>query len=178
MKRRTSMLLVVFGVSLLLAVVPTWAHEGREVGEYLLEFGWRHEPAYAGQLNGPEVLVALHDAHDEALPEDIALALQTEVTFGDQALTLTLEPAYGESGHYVADLIPTLAGDYSFRVFGTIGAVAVDETFSSADGEFSTVEPLEDVLFPVIENDAEARIRALEARIAELEARLAALEAG
>ena len=177
MQKRVLMLLVLVFSTTLLITAPALAHEGREVGEYVLEFGWRSEPAYAGQMNGPEVLIAHHDAHDEAFPEDVAVELQAEVTFGDQSITLRLEPSWDETGHYVANLIPTLPGDYRFRVFGTIGEIAVDETFSSADGEFSTVEPVEDVLFPVIEYNT-ASIDALEARIAELEARLAALEEG
>lgn len=158
--------------------VSVSAHEHREVGEYSITFGWRNEPAYAGQMNGPEVSLSLHDAHDEPFPGDIEVDLQAEVSFGDQIMLLTFEPAFGETGHYIADLIATLPGDYGFRVFGTIDDTEVDEVFTSADGEFSTVEPLNDILFPAVESETEARISALEARIAELEAQLAALQEG
>lgn len=172
-------------ILILVFALPVLAHEGREVGDYAITFGWRNEPAYAGQINGPEVFITLHheDAeadqgdHAEAFPEDVVVDLQAEVTFGDQSTTLVLVPVRDEAGHYVASLLPALPGDYTFRVFGTIGDVAVDEVFSSSNGEFSSVEPLDDIRFPVIENDTDALIDALEARIAELEARLAALEA-
>jgi hypothetical protein len=173
MRLRLVLLCLMLGCVL---VMPVMAHEGREVGEYLITFGWRNEPAYAGLLNGPEILISLHDAEDEPLPAEIAVELQAEVSFGDQALTLTLRPVRNEPGRYSADLIPALPGDYAFRVTGTIGDVDVDETFTSADGEFSSVEPLTDILFPVIETDE--RIVALEARIAALEALLAAQQEG
>jgi hypothetical protein len=173
MRMRMLLLCLLLGFVL---VVPVAAHEGREVGEYLITFGWRSEPAYAGLLNGPEVHISQHDSPDEPLPADIEVELQAEVTFGDQSITLTLEPERNEPGHYSADLIPALPGDYSFRVFGTIGELEVDEVFTSADGEFSSVEPLTDIVFPVIED--EDRISALEARIAELEALIGEMQEG
>jgi hypothetical protein len=153
---------------------PSLAHEGREVGEYEVFFGWRNEPAYAGLFNGPEVFIGLHDAPEGTeFSPDIEVELQVEAMFGSETVTLPLEAAWNETGHYLADLIPTLPGDYTFRVFGTIGDVEVDETFTSADGEFSSVEPATDVMFPTAGIiDAEVlltRIEALEARIAELE---------
>lgn len=184
-------------VSLLLLVIamPAAAHEGREVGEYLMSFGWRVEPAYAGQMNGPEIFIELHahdegEAHAEGTEEAhshegedhaheeltvLEVSLQAEVTFGPETTTITFRPAYGEEGHYVAELIPTLPGDYSFRIFGTIGETAVDEVFNSADGEFSSVEPVGDIMFPAVvpAGDVETRIADLEARIAALEAQLA-----
>jgi hypothetical protein len=164
-------------------LAPVAAHEGREVGggAYSISLGWRNEPAYAGLLNGPEVFISIphgddhgDSPHDEAFPEDIAVSLQVEVTFGPETKMLTLEPAWGTTGHYIADLIPTMPGDYSFRIFGTIGDVRVDETFTSADGEFSTVEPSSDLMFP---SAGAVDMAALLQRIADLEARIAELEA-
>ena len=55
---------------------------------------------------------------------------------------------WGTSDHYIAEIIPSRAGDYSFRVFGIIGEQAIDEVFTSTAGEFSSVEPVSDVSFP------------------------------
>lgn len=173
MKVRFLSLVMLLVVALSLAVAPVMAHEGREVGEYVLVFGWKVEPAYSNVPNGPELEISLHDAdHDAAFPDDIEVSLQAEVTFGPESIILNLEPSWQEPGRYTADLIPTLPGDYSFRIFGTIGDTEVDEVFNSADGEFSSIEPGNDILFPASAS-LEARIAALEARIAELEARLA-----
>ena len=106
------------------------------------------------------------------------VSLSAEISFGDQIMLLALEPVFGETGNYVADVIPTLPGDYSFRVFGTIGDTEVDEVFTSADGEFSSVEPATDILFPAVPSDTETLIAALEARIAALEEQIAALQEG
>jgi hypothetical protein len=86
-------------------------------------------------------------------------------------MTLRLEPDSDEPGRYIAALIPTLPGDYTFRVFGTINDVEVDETFSSADGQFAGVEPAGDILFPAQPSTADllTRIEALEAELAELQ---------
>lgn len=169
------MLSAIVALLLLVVAIPSAvAHEGREVGDYELHFGWRVEPALSNQLNGPEVYISVLGAEEgTAFPEDIEVALQVDVTFGPETITLTLEPAWGETGHYIADLIPTMPGDYSFRLYGTIGDTEVDEVFTSADGQFSTIEPSTDVMFPaagaVDVADLLARIEALEARVAELE---------
>jgi hypothetical protein len=161
---------------LAVVVVPVGAHEGKSVadGAYVLTFGWRNEPAYAGVFNGPEVSIALHDAEaGTPFPADIPVEIVAEVTFGSESMTLQMEPMWNTTGHYIADLIPMLPGDYSFRLIGTIGTAAIDEVFTSADGEFSTVEPATDIMFP---QAAATDIATLMMRIAELEARLAVLE--
>lgn len=182
MSRRTLWIIISACACLMLAVVPSFAHEGREVGEYEVVFGWRNEPAVVGMINGPEVIISLHGEHEaeagadhaeEANPmADVEVSLQVEVTFGPQTRTIELRPAFGEVGHFIADLIPTRPGDYSFRVFGTIGDVEIDETFNSADGEFSSVEPASDIQFP----EADPTIAELQAQIDELKAALEALQ--
>lgn len=124
--------------------VPASAHEGREVGEYLLDLGWRNEPAYTTLFNGPEFTV---QNHDRTPVEGLEETLQIEVSFGGRSKLLRVR-AGDEPGHYIADLIPTQPGDYSFRLTGTIGDVDVDEEFDSASGEFSSVEPISDIQFP------------------------------
>lgn len=171
MKRvRLVALLAVLVLAVVVLAIPTLAHEGREVGEYQIVFGWRVEPAYTGLFNGPEFTVTMHggeahepegtpeaehsdagdDHHDEASAavEGLEDTLQIEVSYGGQTKLLRLRAVWGEPGSYTADLIPTQPGDYSFRVFGTIGDTEIDETFSSTEGEFSSVEPVEDIQFP------------------------------
>jgi len=139
------------------------------VGPYLIEFGWRVEPAYAGQPNGPELFVSVHDTEEPVEGADESLRL--EVMFGDQTKTLPLRAAENDPGHYIADLIPTRPGDYSFHLTGTIGDTSVDEVFSSADGEFSSVEPGSDILFP----DTELSLPELQTQIQDLQAQVDAL---
>lgn len=171
MKRvRLAALLAVLVLAVAALAIPALAHEGREVGEYQIVFGWRVEPAYTGLFNGPEFTVTMHggEAHeaeatpeaehsdmssdhheeDSAAVEGLEDTLQIEVSYGGQTKLLRLRAIFGEPGSYTADLIPTQPGDYSFRIFGTIGDTEIDETFSSTEGEFSSVEPVEDIQFP------------------------------
>lgn len=163
-KFRLASFLLVLSLLLVALAVPVLAHEGREVGEYQIVFGWRLEPAYTNILNGPEFTVAPHGgghseeaegSHDDTGSDHasdgitgLEDTLQIEVTYGGQSKILRLRAVYGEPGSYTADLIPTQPGDYSFRIFGKIGDVEVDETFDSSKGEFSTVEPITDIQFP------------------------------
>lgn len=140
---------VKLGVVLLLFValfVPVSAHEGREVGDYVIELGWRVEPAYTTLFNGPEFTVVTHG--DEKGVEGLEDTLSIEVAYGGRTKALRLRALSGTSGHYIADLIPTQPGDYSFRIIGTIGDLEVDELFDAANGEFSSVEPISDIQFP------------------------------
>ncbi|MBZ0318122.1 MAG: hypothetical protein K8L91_17005 [Anaerolineae bacterium] len=175
------LLVMLLSVSLLSAADQSAkAHEGRQVGPYTVELGWVVEPAYAGVYNGVEVHISVdEDEHtDEATDEHVEAEpieanLQIEVSFGDATKVLDLELAGDETNHYIAAIIPTRAGDYTFHLTGTIGETPVDETFSSADGEFSSVEPISDVLFP----EPEASIEGLQIQISQLEALIAELQA-
>jgi hypothetical protein len=175
--RIAGLFVLVVGLAIFFASAVS-AHEGREVGDYTIEIGWRAEPAYTGLMNGPEITITRHAAEDdhddaEATPEVDAApeaehtnedgeahdeensgvtgledTLQIEVLFGPASRVLSLRAVRDEPGHYTADLIPMMPGDYTFRVFGTIEGVEIDETFSAADGQFSSVEPIEDIQFP------------------------------
>jgi hypothetical protein len=149
--KRTKLVILMIALALaLILALPSMAHEGREVGEgadaAVITFGWRNEPAYTTLLNGPELFVENHDTGEPV--EGLEDTLELTVSFGGQSKTLRLRAVFNEPGSYTADLIPTQPGDYSFQLTGTIGSATVDETFSSADGEFSTVEPIADIMFP------------------------------
>ncbi len=176
MKVQIVRLVAFIAFAALLTFIPASAHEGREVGDFTIEIGWRVEPAYTEMLNGPEILVTRHDAaedpHDEteATSEEaheetdeateigheepangvpgLEETLQIEIIFGPASRVLFLKAVHHEPGRYTADVIPMMPGDYSFRVFGTIEGVEVDEMFSAADGQFSAVDPISDLQFP------------------------------
>ena len=94
------------------------------------------------------------------------------IHLGDQTKMLSIYPAGDEPDHSTADLLPTRAGDYGFHLFGTIGETEVDKIFTSADGDFSIIEPASDLQFLVLE---QVDIAALQAQIDELRAQIAAL---
>src|SRR5688500_5888160 len=124
----TAILALVYVLAVRLPAVS--AHEAREVGPYIIEFGLQVERAYAGVYNGPEIYISLHDDETQKV-EGAEETLLLTVMFGGQSKVLKLEPAWQDPGHYVASMIPTRPGDYSFRLTGKIGDTDVDETFSS-----------------------------------------------
>jgi hypothetical protein len=175
---------IVIGIVALLAVAGFYlyntqkvsAHEHRDVGKYAVVFGWQNEPAISGVFNGPEITILDDETEEPIIGAEGTLTLT--VKFGPDTKELTLEPAWNDPGHYVAFLTPTRPGDYEFQLTGTlsdttaVSETVVSETFSSTDGEFSSVEPAKDVLFPDTESDSVS----LQKRIADLEDEIAALK--
>lgn len=133
------------------------AHEHRVVGDYTFVVGYLNEPAVQDEVNAVSVRIttpAPADATPAAGEDEVAetpiegLQLTVEVILGDQKVELALEPKWGDPGHYVAYLIPTQPGDYSFHVTGEIEGVAIDETFTAGPETFSSVAPREELEFP------------------------------
>lgn len=131
------------------------AHETREVaGEYQFVVGFLEEPAFVGDRNGLSLEVTVPEA-EEASPaaggemdhhggagvEGLAGTLRAEVIYGEESMELELSPAFGEPGAYRSVFFPTAEGDYTFRIFGEIDGVAVDESFTSGPETFAAVEP-------------------------------------
>ena len=100
----------------------------------------------------PLASVAGQDESVAVPVENLEGSLQVEVTHVATGASriLDLEAAWGDPGHYVARLIPTAAGVYEFRVFGTIEGTSVDETFVSAGagGDFDDIQTSADLQFP------------------------------
>ncbi|CAA9548247.1 MAG: hypothetical protein AVDCRST_MAG49-1543 [uncultured Thermomicrobiales bacterium] len=163
-------------VLLLAAVAPrgAGAHEVRQVGDYEFVVGFLDEPAFAGELNGLDLRVTLKPgaatpgaATPDASPaadggdtpaaaiapegtpvEGLDETLQAEVIYLDQTMALPLRARYGEPGAYASEFFPTTPGDYSFRVFGTVEGVQVDETFTSGPETFGAVQDPAPLQFP------------------------------
>jgi hypothetical protein len=186
MKKHSGKLIV--GIVALLATVGIYvftastasAHEHREVGDYEITFGWQVEPAFAGVFNGPEIRIIDTTTDEPVVGAEETLTLT--VSFGPESKVLTLEPAWGEPGNYVAALTPTRPGDYEFELTGTISVstalseTVVNELFTSADGDFSTIEPAADHLFPDTESDPISLQRQIDDLLEEIEALKAAVE--
>jgi hypothetical protein len=130
---------------------PALAHEARHVGELHFVVGFGDEPAYAGQKNSVQLILA--DADDKPITE-LGDSLNVEVIFGDQMMELALEPnfevgEFGTPGDYRAWFFPTRPGAYTFHFFGSIGNQEIDESFTSSPTTFSEVSDPSQVEFPV-----------------------------
>ncbi len=104
-------------------------------------------------------------AHAEAVPaedaqpagpapvEGLEETLQAEIIFGAESRILAIEPQWGQPGKYTAAILPTAAGDYTWRVFGTVDGTPVDVKLSSGPDTFGAVETKAAVSFPAAEPD-------------------------
>lgn len=132
---------------LALVAVPASAHERRQSGDYTAVVGWAEEPAYTGFANAVEI--SLTDLNDDPVEDLGADELQVEVIYGDEQIgPLPLEPAFGSPGQYLADLIPTRPGTYSFHFTGAILGQPYDETFTSDEDTFASPRSPSEVGFP------------------------------
>ena len=143
--------LVAAGLGLTLAIgaaAGTLAHVEIDVGEgqYVMEIGFRDEPAYLGQPNAVTLRVERYATGGTEPVDDLAATLSAEVSKDGQMKALSLVPV-GE-GQYEAPFVPTATGDYTFRVSGTIGEATVDESVTSGPRTFNSVEPLAAIAFP------------------------------
>src|SRR5918997_2110482 len=149
MRRFTSfaaMVGIALGFGLLVAPSTVEAHESRTIadGRYQIVVGFMNEPVFAGDKSGLEFWVteisaatpAANGEAEGAPVEGLDETLQAEVIFGDQAMELPLTAMFDEPGGYGSVFFPMAPGDYTFRIFGMVGNVEIDETFTSGPETF------------------------------------------
>ncbi len=100
----------------------------------------------------PMASMAMQHHGTMAPVEGLEGSIQVEVTHvaGRIKRVMDLIAVFGEPGHYVAHLIPTVSGVYEFRVFGVIEGTAIDETFVSmgGGGDFDDIQTSAGLHFP------------------------------
>lgn len=163
--------LVVIGLALATAGGAS-AHEERTVGEYEVEVGFNEEPALVNQLNGVFLSVMKEDVPIEGLDE--TLKVELIVGGGAAKKEIGFAAVEEEPGVYVAAFLPTVTGDYTFRIFGEIDGTAIDESFESGPGRFDSVESLDALAFP----EAPADNASLAQSVQELQTKVDGLESG
>jgi hypothetical protein len=140
------------GLLIPLLAGPAAAHQAKTVGKYHFVVGFGDEPAYAGEKNSVQLLLA--DANDKPVT-DLGDTLKVAVTTGSaEPLQLSMEPffevgEFGTPGDYRAFFIPTAPGSYSFHFTGTIKGQKVDQTFKSGPQTFSDIDDPAQVQYPV-----------------------------
>jgi len=130
------------------------AHVVQQVGQYSVAMGWWQEPTYVGVQNAVQVIIKDKSGNPVA---DLASGdLQVVVSAaGQSTAALPLDPSLdpdtglGRPGEYLAWLIPTLPGDYTFHLTGAIHGQVVNETYTSSDQTFNAVEDATAAQFPV-----------------------------
>jgi hypothetical protein len=149
--RCASRALMALGIGLTLVTSATagaLAHVEIDVGngQYVMELGFRDEPAYLGLPNALTLRVEQYATGGTEPVNDLAATLSAEVSRDGQTMTLPLVPV-GE-GEYEAAFVPTATGDYTFHISGTIGEATVDESVTSGPNTFNSVDPLSAIEFP------------------------------
>jgi hypothetical protein len=137
-------------VAVAITTGPAAAHASVDVGPYTLTLGWTGEPSFVGQLNEASVLVEEDGTPVTGLfPGDLTVILG----FGDtRSEPLELAPAFspigGTQGLYVAPVLPTEAGAYTFIVQGAIEGTPVDVEMTSGPTTFDSPETTAALEFP------------------------------
>ena len=142
------------------------AHERRAIagGKAEAVVGWIVEPALVDQPNGVDFRVT--NAATKEPIVGLEKTVKVEVTQGGTTRQFDLRARFGQPGAYTADLIPTRAGDYTFRFTGEIEGVTIDERFESGPGRFNAVESPSSRQFPA----AEPTVGELQRELAEARA--------
>lgn len=115
-------------IMLALAATTALAHQTKDVaGGYRVSAGFVTDPAYTGVLNALDLIVRDAEGNPvENLERSLTAVL---IAPGGAELNLKLSAAFGEPGVYRGSFIPTVVGDYAFRISGFIGAAEFDELF-------------------------------------------------
>jgi hypothetical protein len=157
--------LVMALLALAVATPVVGAHERRTIGggKYDVVVGWDSEPAYVNQRNAAGIRISRAGTNPAQAVTGAEQTLKLQIRQGAQTRTFDLRAVFGQPGYYVADLLPTRAGDYVLTFTGSIGTDQVNETFDSADGKFDAVATGSDVAFPVAAPDPDQVRAQLEA---------------
>lgn len=156
-----SRLLALFALSVAifsLAIQPAQAHTRIEIGPYAVVVGWRNEPSVVGERNSLIISVS----EDGDLVTGLESTLDAEILYAGRIFRGNLNPVDAD-GWYSIELIPTIRGQYTLRLVGTIGELDVDELIEPEE-----ILPPNIIAFP----EAPPDIFALQATITSLESQL------
>lgn len=108
------------------------AHQSIEVsdGAYRVTVGYLVNPAYTAEKNSIDL--AIRNADGEFITGLEGSITAVVIGPDGSELVLTLRANRNKEGWYAGDFIPSVAGNYSFRISGFIGDVEFDELFDSA----------------------------------------------
>jgi hypothetical protein len=137
--------------ALLLLPGSALAHERRTIagGKYDVVVGWDVEPTYLNEKNGAAIRISQAGSNPAVPVEGADKTLKVQIRQGAQTKEFALRAVFGQPGYYVADIVPTRAGDYVWTFVGSINSDQVNEKFDSADGKFEAVVAPTGLEFPI-----------------------------
>ena len=155
MRRLLAIGLLGLFISLLSAPSLALAHERRTIGggKYDVVVGWDSEPPFVNQRNAAGIRISKAGTNPAQPVTGAESTLQLQIQQGSQTRQFALRAVFGQPGYYVADIVPTRAGDYVWTFAGSIGTDQVNERFDTADGKFDAVGASNGIEFPVAAPD-------------------------
>lgn len=142
-------LLAALFLSVFAVLVPqdALAHGRRDLagGKYEVVFGFLAEPAFTNEQNGISLRVCegkckSENGVDINPVKEVNKTLKAQAIQGTQAIDVELKPRFRVDGSYDAYFIPTKAGEYTFRFYGTINGDQIDERVVSGKDGYNSVE--------------------------------------
>src|SRR5919202_6450359 len=115
MLRTYPVLLLLVGVLAAVAMPSTaLAHERRTIagGKYDVTVGWDSEPTYVNLKNGASIRIM--QAGTNTPVQGAEKTLKVQIRQGATTKEFPLRAVFGQPGYYVADILPTRAGDYQW----------------------------------------------------------------
>ena len=110
-------------IGLSLTTETAAAHNRVEIGPYVVIAGWEIEPPIVGERN--QIVIDLREGETAVTGAEASLAI--EVLYGGRSFRSNLTPTV-TPGYYHVEILPTVRGQYSVRLFGTLGDMEIDET--------------------------------------------------
>lgn len=150
-------LLILFGTAVL-SVRPALAHARVELGPYVLILGWQSEPPIVGERNA--LLLAVSE--DGNPVEGLEGSLDLLVLYGGAEFIGNITPT-SAPGHYAVEILPTVRGQYTVQLRGSIEDLEVDQLLEPEE-----VLPARVLQFP----EAPPEARELQATIDDLTGQL------
>jgi len=119
------------------AATSAFAHSRVEAGPYTIVVGWENEPAIVGERNA--LLIEVWEGDQPVV--GLEGALEVTLSYGSETFQANLIPA-AEPGTYLAEIYPTVRGEYQVHLGGQIKEqvldleVAADEVLSASVLQF------------------------------------------
>ena len=115
--------------------------------------GWDVEPEFQGLKNAASIRISQAGSNPAVPVEGAEKTLSVQIRQGSDVRTFPLRTVWKQPGYYVADIVPTRAGDYQWTFTGNINGDAVNDMFDTADAKFNKVEPIAELQFPLTFGD-------------------------
>jgi hypothetical protein len=116
-----TLILALVGLSVMAETAA--AHTRVELGPYVVIAGWEIEPPIVGERN--QIVIDLREGENPVTGAEAGLAV--EVLYAGRSFRSNLTPT-ATPGYYHVEILPTVRGQYSVRLFGTLGDMDIDET--------------------------------------------------